>query len=43
MVGFRNVVGRDYINVDKEIVYNILTQGDKDVRALITRIVSKFL
>jgi len=43
MVGFRNVVGHDYINVDKEIVYNILTQGDKDVRALITRIVSKFL
>jgi uncharacterized protein YutE (UPF0331/DUF86 family) len=43
MVGFRNVVGHDYINVDKEIVYNILTQGDKDVRTLITRIVSKFL
>lgn len=43
MIGFRNVVGHDYINVDKEIVYNILTQGEKDVRALITRIVSRFL
>jgi uncharacterized protein YutE (UPF0331/DUF86 family) len=43
MIGFRNVVGHDYINVDKEIVYTILTQGEKDVRALITRIVSRFL
>jgi uncharacterized protein YutE (UPF0331/DUF86 family) len=43
MVGFRNVVGHDYINVDKETVYNILTQGEKDVRALVTRIVSRFL
>lgn len=43
MVGFRNVVGHDYIHVDKEIVYKILTQGEKDVRALLTRIVSRFL
>jgi len=43
MVGFRNVVGHDYVNLDKEIVYNILTQGGKDVRALLTRIVSRFL
>jgi uncharacterized protein YutE (UPF0331/DUF86 family) len=43
MVGFRNVVGHDYIHVDKEIVYDILTQGERDVRALIIRIVSRFL
>jgi uncharacterized protein YutE (UPF0331/DUF86 family) len=43
MVGFRNVVGHDYINVDKEIVYHILTSGEKDIRALLTRIVSRFL
>jgi uncharacterized protein YutE (UPF0331/DUF86 family) len=43
MVGFRNVVGHDYINVDKEIVYNILAQGEKDIRSLLTRIVSRFL
>jgi uncharacterized protein YutE (UPF0331/DUF86 family) len=43
MIGFRNVVGHDYININKEIVYNILIQGEKDVRALITRIVSRFL
>ena len=43
MVGFRNVVGHDYINLDKEIVYHALTNGEKDIRALLTRIVSKFL
>jgi uncharacterized protein YutE (UPF0331/DUF86 family) len=43
MVGFRNVVGHDYINVDKEIVYRILTHGEADIRALLTRIISKFL
>jgi uncharacterized protein YutE (UPF0331/DUF86 family) len=43
MIGFRNVVGHDYINVDKEIVYHILTHGEKDTRALLTRIVSRFL
>jgi uncharacterized protein YutE (UPF0331/DUF86 family) len=43
MVGFRNVVGHDYINVDKEIVYQILSRGEKDIRALLTRIVSRLL
>jgi uncharacterized protein YutE (UPF0331/DUF86 family) len=43
MVGFRNVVGHDYININKEVVYQILTHGEKDIRALLTRIVSKFL
>jgi len=43
MVGFRNVVGHDYVHVDKEIVYHILTHGEKNVRALLNRIVSRFL
>ena len=43
MVGFQNVVGHDYINIDKEVVYQILTHGEKDIRSLLTRIVSKFL
>ena len=43
MVGFRNVVGHDYISINKEVVYQILTHGEKDIRALLTRIVSKFL
>jgi uncharacterized protein YutE (UPF0331/DUF86 family) len=43
MVGFRNVVGHDYMNVDKEIVHDILTHGERDIRSLLTRIVSRFL
>jgi uncharacterized protein YutE (UPF0331/DUF86 family) len=43
MVGFRNVVGHDYVHVDKEIVYHIHTHGEKNVRALLNRIVSRFL
>jgi uncharacterized protein YutE (UPF0331/DUF86 family) len=43
MVGFRNVVGHDYISIDKEVVYQILTDGEKDIQALLTRIASKFL
>ena len=43
MLGFRNVVGHDYINIDKEVVYQILIHGEKDIRTLLNRIVSKFL
>ena len=43
MVGFRNAVGHDYININKEVVYQILNHGEKDIRTLLTRIVSKFL
>ena len=43
MVGFRNVVGHDYMNIDKQVVYHLLTEGEKDIRALLARIVSKFL
>ena len=43
MVGFRNVIGHDYIGIEKETVYRILSDGEKDVRALLTRIVSMFL
>jgi uncharacterized protein YutE (UPF0331/DUF86 family) len=43
MVGFRNVVGHDYINLDKKTVYDILAHGESDIRTLVSRIVSKFL
>jgi len=43
MVGFRNVIGHDYIGVEKETVYRILSDGERDVRALLARIVSRFL
>lgn len=43
MVGFRNLVSHDYINIEKETVYQILTHGEKDIRTLLTRIVTRFL
>jgi len=43
MVGFRNVVGHDYSNINKDVVYQILTHGEKDIRTLLTRVVSKYL
>jgi uncharacterized protein YutE (UPF0331/DUF86 family) len=43
MVGFRNVVGHDYIHINKKIVHSILTEGPKDIKKLLSRIVKKFL
>jgi len=43
MVGFRNVIGHDYIGIEKETVYRVLSHGEKDIRVLLARIVSKFL
>jgi uncharacterized protein YutE (UPF0331/DUF86 family) len=43
MVGFRNVVGHDYMAINKGIVYSILSEQTKDIRNLLSKIVKKFL
>jgi len=43
MVGFRNVVGHDYLRINKEIVYSILTAGRGEIKGLVRKIVNKFL
>jgi uncharacterized protein YutE (UPF0331/DUF86 family) len=43
MVGFRNVVGRDYLRINKKTVYSILTEGRKEIKGLAGKIVKKFL
>jgi len=43
MVGFRNVIGHDYMAINKEMVYSILSEGTKDIRNLLSKIVKKFL
>lgn len=43
MVGFRNVVGHDYISIDKKVVHLILTTGLDDIRRLVSRITARFL
>jgi uncharacterized protein YutE (UPF0331/DUF86 family) len=43
MIGFRNVVGHDYANINKEIVYSILKEKITDIEAIISKIAKKFL
>jgi uncharacterized protein YutE (UPF0331/DUF86 family) len=43
MIGFRNVVGHDYISINKRTVHTVLTRGQEDIRALLSRIVKNFL
>ena len=43
MIGFRNVVGHDYISLNKDIIYKILTDGHKDIRCVLNKITKRFL
>ena len=43
MIGFRNIVGHDYINLNKEIVYFILTKGRQDIQKILSKITERFL
>ncbi len=43
MVGFRNVVGHDYLRIKKEIVYSLLKDGRREIKDLVNKIVKKFL
>lgn len=43
MIGFRNIVGHDYISINKEVVYFILTKGLEDIRSILSKITKKFL
>jgi uncharacterized protein YutE (UPF0331/DUF86 family) len=43
MIGFRNIVGHDYISLNKEVVYSILTKGTEDIKRTLSKITKKFL
>lgn len=43
MIGFRNVVGHDYINLNRQIIYSVLTKGKEDIQKIISKITKKFL
>ncbi len=43
IIGFRNIVGHDYIGLDKNVVYFILTDGQKDIQRILAKITKKFL
>jgi uncharacterized protein YutE (UPF0331/DUF86 family) len=42
MIGFRNVIGHDYISVNKETVYDILTKGQDYIRVILSAITKHF-
>jgi len=42
MIGFRNIIGHDYINVNKQMVYDILIKGPEDVKRIISSITRRF-
>lgn len=43
MIGFRNVVGHEYIKINKEIVCNILKNNLPDIKRIVSKIVRKFI
>ena len=42
MIGFRNIIGHDYISVNKEIVFATLTRGLEDIRRIVSAIASQY-
>ncbi len=43
MIGFRNVIGHEYMNIDKKVVHNILTSKLDDIKGVNKIIVEKYL
>ena len=43
MIGFRNIVGHEYVKLDKQIVYGILANGLEDIKSITSKIVKKYL
>lgn len=43
MIGFRNIVGHDYISLNREVSHEILKNGKKDIETLVGRITRRFL
>ena len=43
MIGFRNIIGHDYIAVNKEVVFDILTNGQKDIKSILSSLTTGFL
>ncbi|HEX2964702.1 MAG TPA: DUF86 domain-containing protein [Syntrophorhabdaceae bacterium] len=42
MIGFRNIVGHDYIDLNKETVHEILTNGQQDINNILSAITKNF-
>jgi uncharacterized protein YutE (UPF0331/DUF86 family) len=42
MIGFRNIIGHDYVKVSKDTVYDILTKGSEDIGNILSAITKNF-
>jgi uncharacterized protein YutE (UPF0331/DUF86 family) len=42
MIGFRNIIGHDYITLNKQIVYDVLISGPEDIRRIMSAIAARF-
>jgi uncharacterized protein YutE (UPF0331/DUF86 family) len=42
MIGFRNIIGHDYVRVSKQTVYDILIKGPEDIGNILSAITNKF-
>jgi uncharacterized protein YutE (UPF0331/DUF86 family) len=43
MIGFRNIIGHDYIALNKQVVFDILTNGPDDIKSILSTITKRFL
>lgn len=43
MIGFRNVIGHDYISIDKKIIYSILLEETDNIKNIMSKIIQRFL
>ena len=43
MIGFRNVIGHDYLDIDKKIVYEIWTKRLKDIEKIVHEMANRYL
>ena len=43
MIGFRNIIVHNYLNINKEVVYLILTKGHQDILKILSKITKTFL
>jgi uncharacterized protein YutE (UPF0331/DUF86 family) len=43
MIGFRNIIGHDYVSVNKEFIYDTLINGPEDIKNVISAMARRFV
>jgi uncharacterized protein YutE (UPF0331/DUF86 family) len=43
MIGFRNIIGHDYIRLNKDKIYDMLKNASQDIKRILSVIVTRFL